>query len=158
MSSKLRVPLDEAFGLVVNKIKSLLEGEMKSDRYLCDVKTVSLGERNLNQIRKPALWIFPMNMTLNEDPSRKVEYWSFPIQVMSVYASNDTEEGYLKATDLAARARRILVQDKRMGLSNIVYEVESARFLPTSSFGVRGNDYAAIAEIVVKMTVDESFK
>ncbi len=119
---------------------------------LSDVATIARGDRSGPCADPPAIYISPRAMRAVQGTAKR-EWWTLPVVAgVMVYHENDAE-GYQNATDLAARARKIMLN--RLGLS-YAKKPYSGEFIPSAP-GMREDEYfRALAEVRVEFEVEEA--
>jgi hypothetical protein len=148
-----KVNLYEVDRLILEQIINLVESE-RSD-FLSELKSITIGERNLDQIHKPCAWIWLSDYNLTSVTNFD-ENWDITLNIMTVYRTSDPVEGYIKASELAKKIRSVLLRSSRLGLIDVVNKIRSSRVHSTTPATVRKQDYASLVEMVISVSTRES--
>ncbi len=152
MQNKL---LDEAIDDIMSSLQNTLEAKIQTGEDLDIVKAIYRGDRSVKTPKTPCIWIFPDVAICAHPPTAIMESWEMPINLVSVFYSNDAEEGYRRANELAARARTQILKNRDLGLNAFVQDARSGRFEPSNPAYVAGNNYSAVAVIKITFNVLE---
>ncbi len=149
--------LDEAFDSIMTKIEEKLSEATAEGGLLHEVKSIVRGDRARQQPLTPAIWIFaePANPT---DASTSIrEVFSLPVVLTAIAQSDDPVEGYSKSSELAAKARSVVLKDKKLvsELRGTVQDTRSGRFEPSGPWHREGRLYGAVAVVNVIFIIKE---
>ena len=151
MSSK--PDLAEAIEQIIDKVEEELNTAVGSS--LSEVKTVARGEAVRPKPMPPIMWIYTDTARVSPDSTTLREVWEMPIMLVAVVQdSQDPKRGQALATKLAAKARTVIINDRKLGLSFVNY-VESTAFEPRTRFPAEGGKYSAGTAISVTFTIFE---
>lgn len=148
-----KIEFEDAYEGVLNAYYNLLEAERKENGKLEDVKSIVRGDRSKPTPKPPTIWIFPVTSTNNQSFSR-MEDWELPVQLIAITKNADPMEGYYESFKLAARARSVILKNRKLGL-NYVRDTISKSFEPTSVPNNRKNLYAHFALLFTHFNVLE---
>lgn len=149
-----RKKLDEAIEEILDAIRDLVLLQAQDGGTLEGVASVVRGDRTRTGVLTPSVWLFAESAR-NEHPPRALhETWTFPVVLTSVVKADDTEEGYRKATRIAARARSAVLANRTLGL-RYVQDTRSSRFDAAAPWQREGNLFAAVAVVEVVFTILE---
>lgn len=147
--------LDIAINDILASIQNTLEAKIQTGEELDIIKAIYRGDRATKSPKTPCVWIFPDVAICSHPPTAIMESWEMPINLVSVFYSNDAEEGYKRANELAARARTQILKNRDLGLNTFVQDTRSGRFEPSNPAYVAGNNYSAVSVIIVTFNVLE---
>lgn len=147
--------LDEAIGQILDSIEEALTNATEEGELLEGVQSIVRGDRARPRPLTPAVWIFAE--TANPDYTRTSlhEIWTLPIVLTPIIQSEIPEEGYKEATKLAARARSVVLNDRLLGLPDVVRDCKSGRFEPSAPWHNEGKLYSAVAVVTVIFLIKE---
>lgn len=135
----------------------LITEQTKDDGTLDDVLIIVRGDRSEPRPDTPALYVVPEKMKVSNTQSRNfnlAEWWEFPITIHGMIHHDIPSDGYQAATDLAARARSVILtaNSSNLGLA-YVKDIRSDEFDPSGPWNREGDYYRASATVVVLFTV-----
>jgi hypothetical protein len=153
MTVTLAVALDSIMAAVV----VALERERKPDGLLKDVILIGRGDRDGPSPETPSIWVTPDKMRVADEEGFRqnlTEWWELPLRVMVMIRNEDPTQGYMEATDLAARARAILLTQtsQNLGLPYLKW-IKSSTFDPAGPWSREGEYHRAEAELKVAFSV-----
>ena len=146
------ISLPDAIDQILDAMQETLTAA-KFSGILSDVNTIVLGDRARPHPELPSLWVFAAP-ALNEHTSHGLaETWSMPVNLVALRNDEVPEQGFRATADLAARANKIIVSQRDLGLGFVV-DVTSTRFEPTREQTLDHLViYAAAATVTVKFNV-----
>lgn len=147
--------LYEAIEEIIDSIVAMINAETGTGKILEGIAEVVRGDRHKTKPDVPAIWIFADIATITHPPMALAEKWTMPIILSAIVKEDDTETGYKKATEYAARARTVILKDRTLGLREFVQDTQSSRFEPSAPWLRQGNLFAANAVINVIFTILE---
>lgn len=155
------VYLHEAIDEILDALKGQLEAATVTPvppaeaGLLADVATVVIGERSRPRPQMPALWVFGGVAVNTHVTAGLRETWELPVDLVAVVQGDDPEAAYRLATSVAARARTIALEDRRLDLA-YVNDIVSTRFESSRQFNVDNRTiYSAAATVTVRFSVYE---
>ena len=138
------MPVTLATGIdaVLDGIVLLLQAEQGTGRLLSDVLIVARGDRAEPAPDTPAVYVAPGKMSVTDPTTSQNEWWEMPVTLTAMVTcdSDVLPFGYKQATDIAARARAVLLTINSGNL-NLPYvrQIRSAAFDPAGPWSlVRG--------------------
>jgi hypothetical protein len=131
----LRVALEE----IQEAIKTILEQEKESG-YLTEVETVIRGDRARPKPPTPVVWLFINNATPESSTLSLVQSWGLTVTLSVVYKSDDPSRGFFKATEIATKAREVILRNRKLGL-DYVSDIKDINFTPSNPAMANGNLY-----------------
>lgn len=152
--------LDQAFDGIMDAAITKLEAATVEGALLADVKAVVRGDRHRTPPDTPTIWAFAETAQMVGRPTTIREPWTLPLALVAIVKSDDPEEGYNKASRLAALARHVMLRDaddkpdRRLGL-DYVQDVKSGRFEPSGPWHREGHLFAAVAVVMVTFLTDD---
>ena len=153
----MTVTLAAAMGEIMDGIVSALAEQNTTTGILADVKVIARGDRQEPRPENPAIWIFARQANPGERTigSNFTEMFEMPVVLAAMVQDDDDDcSGYDAATDLAARARGVVLTSapKRFGL-DYVTRVISGAFEPSAPWHKAGPLFRSFAEIRVQFQV-----
>jgi hypothetical protein len=155
MGAPVTVTLAVAIDAILDALVAYLEAETGDDGCLCDVVVVQRGDRDEPRPEEPAVYVTPQRMRISEGITTSlVEWWELPVELHAVVSDETPATGYAEATDLAARARSVLLthSSKNLGLA-YVRGVHSGEFDVSGPWSRNGDYYRAMAELKILFSV-----
>lgn len=153
-----KINLNEAIEEIITAVVNKLQAATVEGQPLEEVESVVRGDRARPRPPVPSLWVFAETAQPQHSPRTIAETWHLPIVITPVVKeSEEPEDGYKKATELAAKARSIVIKDRSLGLRAYVQDVRSGRFEPSAPWHRRETLYSAVAVILVIFTICEDF-
>lgn len=147
--------LDQAIDDILTALQTALAGELGETRRLADVETIVIGERSRPRPDLPALWVFGDIAVANHITAGIAETWELPVTLVSIVQSDEPESAYRQAASIAARARSVVLKDRRLGL-DFVNDVVSTRFEPSRETSIDNRTiYSAAATVTVRFRIHE---
>lgn len=150
------IRLDEALEDIIDAVVDVLQKEVKEEGDLEGVETIVRGDRTRPAPRPPTIWVRCLDAIPNHERRSYAEMWALDVLLIAVVKSDDPEEGYRKATALAARARSVVLKDRSLGLRGFVQDVRSGRFEPSGPDLQNDTLIAASAVVQVHFTILET--
>ena len=147
--------LDEAFEGIITNITEMLEAETQEGHLLEEIEEVVRGDRARPRPRTPSLWVFAERANPTHTPSSMQESWELPIVLTPVIKTDLPEEGYKEASELAAKARSILLKNRTLNLREVVQDTRSGRYEPSAPWHNEGQLYSAVAVVIVTFRIRE---
>lgn len=147
--------LDEAFEAILNAVFEKLKAAQEEGELLEEVETVVRGDRARPRPMTPALWVFAEQANPTHTPTSMQESWELPLVLTPIYKTDIPEEGYEKASEMAAKARSVILKDRTLGLREIVQDTRSGRFEPSGPWHSEGQLYSAVAVVIVTFRIKE---
>lgn len=152
-----KVNLDEAIEAIINSIVASLEGATAPGGLLEGVESVVRGDRSRPRPPVPSLWVFAETANPQHNPRAIAETWHLPIVITPIVKADEPEDGYKLATELAAKARSVILKDRSLGLREYVQDTRSARFESSAPWHRRDTLYSAVAAVEVRFTIIEDY-
>jgi len=151
------VTLATALDQILDGIVSHLTIEQAAGKSLDDVLVIARGDRSEPAPDVPAIYIVPEKMKVSNQQARNfnlMEWWELPVTLYGMIHHDIPADGYQTATDLAARARAVVLtaNSRNMSLS-YVKDIRSDEFDPAGPWNREGDYYRASATIVVLFSV-----
>ena len=141
---------------ILDKAEEKLKGETEGEGELEDVEEVVRGEHVRGKPKTPTIWIFTDTVNTEGEPTSMRESWILPLVVVSVvYDSQDARRGQKKATELAAKARSVLLKSRNLDLQGKVHGVRSVTFEPRGRFNEGSGVFSAACVLSVSFTTLE---
>lgn len=146
--------LAESIDAILDAMVAALEAERESGSggELDEVETIVRGERARPMPKLPALWVVPDPAKNDQTTQGLAESWSMAIHLASLVKDDDQDAGRRLAVSIAARARAIVMRDRRLGAGlPYVNDIVSTSFDP---FGERGPENRVLhwSDAVVTVT------
>ena len=122
---------------------------------LKDVKLIARGDRQDPRPITPAIWLFCKAAHPVEGLGNLHETWELPVMLACMVENENDDAGYQAATDLAARARGVVLNATRtiQTTASYVSSIKSGSFEPSAPWHKYGQLFRAYAEIRVLFTV-----
>jgi len=150
------IKLNEALEGILNSITDMLEEANGKGHGLGVEATIVRGDRARPQPDLPAVWFHGMPATPDHSQRTMAEKWTLPIAIVALVQNTEPEEGYSQATELAARARSVLIRDRTLRQREYVQDVKSGRFEMSGPDTQREDIFAASAIIEVVFVILEN--
>ena len=83
------------------------------------------------------------------------ETWVLPLVIVAVVKDDEPEDGYKNATALAAKARSVILEDRRLNKLNFVQDLYSDRFEASAPWLREGQVFYSLAIVNVVFTILE---
>jgi len=154
---KQPVYLEDALEGIMGAVVSKLEDATATGELLDGVKKIVRGDRHDGVPPTPAIWVWAEPASNSHPPRSIQESWTMDIVLTPVVkAIKDSEFGRREATRLAARARTVVIRDRRLGLS-YVQDTISDRFEASAPWhsDVKAGLFSAVAHIKITFNVYE---
>jgi len=140
---------------ILDKAEEKLKEETEGGD-LKEVAEVVRGEHVRGKPKNPSLWIFTDTVSIEGGITSMREPWTLPLIVVSVvYNSQDPRRGQKNATELAAKARSVLLKSRNLDLQGKVHGVRSVTFEPRGRFEEGGGVFSAACVLNVSFTTLE---
>lgn len=148
------ITLPDAIDGILNALQSTAQAGRQAGK-LPGLRSIVLGDRARPRPDLPSLWIFT-GPALNDHTTHGLaETWRMPVHLVVLVNEDLPEDGYRLAADLAARARKLILEDRRLGL-DYVADVVSTRFEPSREQQLDHlTIYASAATVTVRFSVFE---
>ncbi|MFA5444712.1 MAG: hypothetical protein WC262_07035 [Bacteroidales bacterium] len=143
--------LATAVNAILDGLVTYLKTEQRTGGTLSDVIVIARGDRASPSPEVPAVYLVPQKMIVVEPTTSQSEWWEMPVNIGTMVNSDIPEIGYTAATDLAARARALLLthNSRNIGLDYIKI-IKSSTFDPAGPWSrAEGNYHTASAEVKV---------
>ena len=147
--------LHEALEEILDNIVSLLEDENGKAKELGLKVQIVRGDRSRPAPRPPTVWVRGMPAVPDHTQRTYAEKWTLPILLLGMIQNTDPEKGYKEATELAARARSIVLGDRTLNNRAFVQDVRSGRFEMSGPATQRDDLFAATAMVDVVFVILE---
>lgn len=150
----MTVTLAQAVDAILDEIVYRLDAQTESGGTMTDVTLVARGDRSEPRPDTPAVYATPQKMRVTDESTSQVEWWEMPVEISAVVQCKTPVDGYAHATDLAARARAVLLShtSSNLGLA-YVRLVSSGTFDPSGPWQRNADYYRATAQIRIRFTV-----
>lgn len=150
MTTTLATALDGILTGVIEKLTAAKEeyGALE------DVDEIIRGDRARPHPRVPTIWVYPDAATPTHVTSQQ-EAWTLPVMLVAVVKNDDPDKGYTAATDLAARARSVVLEGRGLESRDYVQDIVSGRFECSGPWYRDGVLFSAIAVVEVKFRILE---
>lgn len=146
--------LATAIDAILDGMLTALTTQQGTGGTLTDVISIQRGDRSLPKPDVPAIYITPKAMRSTTMSTKTREWWSMPVSIGVMVKNEVAADGYQAATDLAARARKVLLGR----LTSLTYTKKpvSGAF-ECSTPHMREQDYfRAMAEVIIEFEVEET--
>lgn len=119
-----------------------------------EVEEVLRGDRSRPVPTAPMLWVIGEAAQADNTYTTLQERWILPVAIGAVVSSYDAETGYQEASLLAAKARAVIVKNRRLKDADgkpleAVQDVRGGRFEPSAPWHNKGNLYTSIVVLNV---------
>ncbi|GLB58675.1 hypothetical protein [Cytobacillus sp. NCCP-133] len=151
IANKAAIPLRLALEEIQEKIKSILEQETLPEGYLQDVETVIRGDRARPKPATPVIWLFTNSVSPEGKTLGLTQDNGFSITLSVVYKNDDPSKGFSMASDIALRAREVILRDRKLGL-DYVSDIKDINTTLSNPAMANGNLYNAEWMFSVKFT------
>ena len=154
--------LASALDTVMDTLLQVLVAEQTKDPkvptdtdVLNDVKLIARGDRLDPRPTTPAIWLFCKAAHPVDGLGNLHETWELPVMLACMVENENDDAGYQAATDLAARARGVILnaKDTVRAAAPYVSSIKSGSFEPSAPWHKYGQLFRAYAEIRVLFTV-----
>lgn len=149
------VYLDEAIEEIMQNVINTLQQGTVEGGLLFGVDKVVDGDHTTGSQKGTSLWVFIESMPSSTDRGSIREEWSMNLQIVCLVKSNNPQEGQRLSTKYAARARSVLIKDKRLGLG-YVQGIKSKDMNRNNSRFTHGNIYGASCGVTITFTTFEN--
>jgi hypothetical protein len=122
---------------------------------LDEVEEIVRGDRARPQPLTPAVFVYTEAARNDPTPRSLHETWTLPVILVAVVKDSDPESGYRKATELAAKARSIVLKGSRIDL-DYVQDIRSSRFEASAPWLKEGQLFYSLAVVDVIFTILEN--
>lgn len=150
-----RIRLDEAVNMILDSIVSIIESETDKGGLLKEIKTVVRGDKTRPKPQTPSVFIFTDIARASHETRTLAEQWRLPIIFVVTVKDDDPEKGYKKCTELTAKVRSAVLQDRSLGLRNFVQDTRSVSFEAGGPNNQKGSLFGAAATVEVLFTILE---
>lgn len=149
-----RIKLNDALDNILDAVVEKLNAANVFGGLLHGTECIVRGDRARPQPPAPALFVYT-ETARNEHTHRAMhETWTLPVILVAVVKDDEPEEGYREATSLAARARSVAIENRRLDLE-YVQDVSSSRFEASAPWMREGQMFFSLAVIDVRFVVLE---
>lgn len=151
------VYLHEACDLILKAIEKKLNDSTVPGELLEKANKVILGDRTRNKHDYPSINILPGTASNSHQRGAIREQWLFPIILVAMTHDNNPENGRLLVQELVAKARSVLLKDRRLGLNGIVQDIYSDTYEPSTDWqrDTKNSIFYAMTTINVRFNVCE---
>jgi len=122
------IKLDEALDGIMTGIVDLITNATGEEGALQGVETVVRGDRSRPAPVTPAVWVRGMTASCDHTQRSYAEKWVIDVLILGIVKNDEPEQGYKKATELAAKARSEVLKDRCLGNRKYVQDVRSGNF------------------------------
>lgn len=148
--------LEDAIEAILDAMVEILDDARTSGGELAEVVAVVRGDRTRPMPKMPALWLVPEPATNSDTSPGLAESWSMPVRIAALVKSDDPAEAGRDCVKLAARARRLVLGVRRLGLA-YVNDVTSTAFDAAARHGdPNRNLFWADATVTVRFRIRET--
>lgn len=125
-------PFYQAYDESLAAVMTVLKSENKKNGKLSGIRSIVLANMEEDTSKKtavkaPALWIFP-STAVCEGPFGLAELWTIPIGMVMITESKNPSIGRKKSAELLNKARNVLLENKRLGTTETVQDIQSSIF------------------------------
>ncbi len=147
--------LHEALEEILDSVVDLIEAENGKNKDLGVKAQIVRGDRARPTPKPPAVWVRGMPATPDHTQRSYAEKWILPIILLAIVQNANPEAGSKDATELAARARSIVLGDRTLNNRAYVQDVRSGRFEMSGPATQRDDLFAATAMVDVIFVILE---
>lgn len=150
------VYLEDAVENILDAMVDVLDDARTSDGDLSEVVAVVRGDRVRPLPKMPAIWLVPEPASVEGTSPGLAENWSMPVRIAALVKSDDPAAAGLACVRLAAKARRLVLGVRRLGLA-YVNDVTSTAFDAAARHGTPNpNLFWADATVTVRFRIRET--
>lgn len=149
------ITLPQAIEEIADAVEALLLAQIAPAGMLEDVATIVLGERTRARPELPAVYAYLSTAAVAQANLALREAWQLPLTLVTLVQEDEPETGWRKAMDYTAKARSVVLENRRLGLA-YVNDIVSTSFEPAYQTQVDNRTiYGAAATVTVRFTVFE---
>jgi hypothetical protein len=108
------VDLAESLDGILGAIATALDAAAVTDGSLAEVRQIVRGDRARPQPKMPALWVVPDEARSDDTSLGLAEVWEMPVHLIALVKDDDPEAGKQLAIGIAARARTVVLRQRRL--------------------------------------------